>query len=41
MRLPPFPGRVKFRSVYSFRVYLPPLVERQPARKVRPAPKMY
>ena len=31
MRLPPFAGRVKFSSVYSFRVHHPAFVERLPA----------
>jgi hypothetical protein len=41
MRLPPFPGRVKFRSVYSFRLHDPALVERRPAWPIRPASQVY
>jgi hypothetical protein len=41
MRLPPFPGRVKFRPVYSFGVYHPTLVEGLPAGPVGPAPEVY
>jgi hypothetical protein len=41
MRLPPFPGRVKFRSVYSFRLYFPALVERLPSLPIGSAAKVY
>src|SRR6187200_3470110 len=41
MRLPPIPGRVKFRPRFGFRLHHPPVVERGAALPVRPAAEVY